>query len=66
MTDKRFLDLAYRRTAGAGVAVNFTRALGASFRLMRGSDDRRYLVVLIWWPKRGGRLLSYRTGSVRC
>ena len=58
------IDLAYRHTIGAGIAVNLTAYFGASFRVMRGSDDKRYLCIIAWYP-RSRRALAYKQASCR-
>ena len=58
------IDRAYRHTAGGGVAINLTRYFGASFRVMSGSDDKRYLCVIAWYP-RSRKLLGYKQASCR-
>ena len=58
------IELAYRRTIGAGVVINLTGYFGANFRVMRGSDDKRYLCVIAWYP-RTRRLLGYKQASCR-
>ena len=58
------IERSYRHTIGAGTTVNLTRAFGVNFRIMRGSDDRRYLCALGWYPVSRTQLRHF-SGSLK-